>query len=118
MMTVDVDGIAAARQTFRRLPPGTLDRVEVATRKAGLDVVRNARQRAPYDTGALRSSITSQVTRTRGAVEARVGPTVHYARFLEEGTSRIAPRPYMRPAFDSVRRGYVDAVRQAVREAV
>jgi hypothetical protein len=29
-----------------------------------------------------------------------VGPTVDYGMFVEAGTSRMGPQPYMRPAFD------------------
>jgi len=45
-------------------------------------------------TGRLRSSITHEVEGTTG----RVGTNVKYALFLELGTERMAPRPYLRPA--------------------
>lgn len=50
--------------------------------------------------GALQSSITQEVTKTKfmtyqGKVSTQGIP---YASYMEYGTSRIAPRPFMRPA--------------------
>jgi hypothetical protein len=46
--------------------------------------------------GVLRASITHEVVI---ANLVRVGTNVEYARPLEFGTTRMAPRPFMRPAF-------------------
>ncbi len=50
-------------------------------------------------TGALRDSIHVQVQ----DMKAYVGPRVDYAVDLELGTSRVAPRPFMRPALEAVK---------------
>lgn len=50
------------------------------------------------DTGRLRSSITHDVRIERGGVIGRVGTNVEYAPHLELGTSRMAARPFLRPA--------------------
>ena len=62
----------------------------------------DARTLAPVDTGNLRSSIgVTADTGWRGEVlTATVGPTAHYGRYVEEGTSRMGPQPYMMPAAD------------------
>ncbi len=75
-------------------------------RKAATDVEVAARSFAPVDTGALRNSITSEV---RG-LEAVVGAGVPYARFVEGGTSVMAPQAFMGPAFDRSTPGFVLAM--------
>lgn len=52
------------------------------------------------DTGALRASIRWEKT---GKLERTVSDGVEYGLGLEDGTERIAPRPFFRPAFDKGR---------------
>lgn len=60
----------------------------------------NAQLGVPVKTGALQGSIEQKVTRTKlmsyqGTVFTRGIP---YAGYMEYGTSKIQPRPFMRPA--------------------
>lgn len=66
--------------------------------KTGHDFVADAQAFAPVDTGFLRSSISVDYDRDGLGFEA--GPTASYAIFVEAGTSRMAPQPYVRPAWD------------------
>jgi HK97 gp10 family phage protein len=70
----------------------------VVVRKTGFDVVAGAQAIAPVDTGNLKSSIGVDVDADGLGFEA--GPTANYGHFVEYGTSRMSPQPYMRPAFD------------------
>lgn len=67
-------------------------------RKTGQDVVRDAQLLCPVDTGNLRSSIGLDYDPDGFGWEA--GPTASYGRYVEEGTSRMAPHAYLGPAFD------------------
>jgi hypothetical protein len=55
------------------------------------------------DTGTLGASIDHETYRTKADFIGRVGTNVKYGRWLEEGTTRMAPRPYLRPALDRIR---------------
>lgn len=86
-----------------------------------LRVVREAKRRAPVDTGRLRASITAasgsgqilqpagseaesgdEVSQPEDKYAVRVGTNVNYASFLEFGTVDMDPRPFLRPAIDFV----------------
>ena len=77
------------------------DKVERAVERFTLRTEALAKQFAPVDTGYLRSSITSEFSSTAGRTysgEVTVG--AHYAGYVEYGTSRMAPQPYLNPAVD------------------
>jgi HK97 gp10 family phage protein len=62
----------------------------------------NAKLGVPVDTGALQTSITKSVKREGkkiiGEVDSGLG--LAYAKMIEFGTSRMAARPFMRPAWN------------------
>jgi HK97 gp10 family phage protein len=64
--------------------------------KTAADIERDAKRAAPVDTGNLRSSISTAT----GVLSAEIGPTAAYGGFVERGTSRAGPQPYLRPAYD------------------
>lgn len=57
------------------------------------------------DTGALRASIEARVNISGGNVIGEIGTrSVPYAAELEFGTSRVEPRPFLRPTVNEQRR--------------
>ena len=97
------------KASAKRLPKG----VGPVTRAAGLMTQREAMRRCPVDTGALRSSITSSTSSDRvNYYSVEVGPTQSYGHYVEFGTSRMRPQPYMVPAFDLVVPQFVSALEQ------
>lgn len=80
--------------------------------EAGARVVEiHSKRLCPVDTGFLRNSIqVDSVTPT----EAIIAPHTEYAEPVEFGTSRMAARPYMRPALDQHEGEILDAVRDTV----
>ncbi|WP_210651342.1 HK97-gp10 family putative phage morphogenesis protein [Nocardioides sp. SYSU D00065] len=73
-----------------------------AVRKTAFDIEADAKALAPVDTGNLRNSISTDITGDGrfGAITADIGPTAEYGAFVEYGTSRMGPQPYMAPAFE------------------
>ena len=53
-------------------------------------------------TGRLRSSIDWEVGRLGAVLVARIGTNVHYAPYVELGTSRAPAYPFLRPALRKV----------------
>jgi HK97 gp10 family phage protein len=85
------------------------DHASAAIRKAAFDIEAGAKVRAPYRTGFLRNSIQATMT---GVLSAVVAVGAHYGIYLEYGTYKMAPRPYLTPAVEAVRPGLVAAMKQ------
>lgn len=89
--------------------------VQKVVRKGLVDITALGKRGAPVDTGFLRSSIKPSDLRRvgqTGVIEGETGPTASYGGYVERGTSRMAPRPYMAPAADAVEPGFVAAIEQ------
>ena len=71
----------------------------------------DAKRLAPVDTGNLRSSIQAELRAGEGTVTAEA----EYSAYVEYGTRRNRPQPYMIPAFN--RRGpeLLNEIAQAIR---
>lgn len=57
-----------------------------------------AKQVCPVDTGNLRNSITHSTENNWHTVV--IGTNVEYAPYVEMGTVKMRPRPYLRPAIE------------------
>jgi len=77
-------------------------RIEAAVRAASLRAAQTARGIVPVgdgkDGGHLRDHIFSSVSALPGYCTGSVTADKHYAVYVELGTSRMAPHPYLRPA--------------------
>jgi len=67
-----------------------------ALNKKGLRIVREAKQRAPVDTGRLRASITAELIERGDKPRVLVGSNVDYAPHVEFGTEKQAAQPFLR----------------------
>lgn len=79
-----------------------------ALTKIGLVAVSYAKRLCPVDTGRLRNSITFY-TEDKAV---HIGTNVEYAQFVEEGTSKQKPQPYLRPAVED----HLDQYRQILED--
>lgn len=100
MIRVDVGQVHRLSESIGAAPYGVLSQALTATRKVAADTKRDAQAACPVDTGNLRSSITFETRALAASVWGEVGPTASYGAYVEYGTSRMAPQPYMGPAFD------------------
>ena len=62
----------------------------------GMTAEGHAKKNCPVDTGRLRNSISNAVDDSEEA--AYIGTNVEYAPYVEIGTSRMAARPFLKPA--------------------
>lgn len=90
--------IYALERTLDASGPKAEAMAKTLVKKVGLDTVTRAQALVPVDTGNLKNSIGVDFDADELGFEA--GPTANYGHYVEYGTSRMSPRPYMRPAFD------------------
>lgn len=87
-----------------------------ALTKSAKAVERGAKQRAPQGpTGALKSEIYSA---TRGGRVAQIISPTRYAEFVEWGTYKDAPQPFMQPALEAEGPQFQSAVEDAGLDAM
>jgi HK97 gp10 family phage protein len=90
--------------------------------RAGANVIRDeARAKAPVDTGLLKRQIrTRERSEDEGNMRFAVEITrsAFYGRFLEYGTSKLAARPFLRPAAETKTEDAVTKMRDSLAEAI
>lgn len=77
---------------------GIIRRAPIAIRKTAHDIVATAQTFVPVDTAATRNSIFAEFS--NDGLTADVGPTTHYAPFVEYGTIQHPPQAFMGPSLD------------------
>lgn len=77
----------------------TDEAIERALEAIGITAEGYAKLLCPVDTGRLRNSITHDVRKSEKAVY--IGTNVEYAPYVEMGTSRTRPQPYLQPAIQN-----------------
>lgn len=95
-MGFDTSAIRKLQTDLEGLSARAVPTASRAVAKVALDIEASAKLFAPVDTGNLRNSISTD----HGVLSAEIGPTAEYGAYVEEGTSRMAPQPYMGPAAD------------------
>lgn len=101
-MSVDVNTAEAHRLAadFGVLSASAAAKAAKLVAKAAEDVKQEARRRAPVRSGKMRDSISVSIS----GLTAEIGPTVYWAPFIEYGTVRQRPQPFMWPAADIAER--------------
>lgn len=86
--------------------------VRVALLKTGNDIARDAKiiGNAKFSNRATGATVNSISATMVNATTAEVGPTTYYAKFVEDGTSRMAPKPFMGPAAERHEPAFLQAV--------
>ena len=132
---------ARVNRAFRKLPERLTASTRKAIRKGGLMIratatvslrqpgkgrlyIRGAvrhRASAPgdppaSDTGRLLGSI--EMVLLDGGLAAEIGTALDYGRFLEFGTSKMAARPFLRPAWERHRKQIVNDVANEMNKAL
>lgn len=97
---------------LRKAAAGAEAACQVALRKTAEDIVADAQALVPVDTGHLKASLAGP---SFTGLTAEIGPTADYGGYVELGTSRMGPQPYLRPAFDRRVDGFMTAIEQAAR---
>lgn len=107
---IDTAEVGRLEFDLGKAPEQVTRKASRAVAKTAHDIEADAKAIVPVDTGFLKNSISSDI----GDLSAVIGPTANYGRYVEEGTSRMGPQPYMRPAYDRRKESLVQALEQII----
>lgn len=114
-----IEGLQELNQEFNDLENALTQEIITALMRGGMIIETDAKRRCPVDTGRLRASLTTDVEREgKTTFVLKVGTNVEYASFVENGTSRMAAQPFLRPAVDAKAKDVVDEIRESIREQI
>lgn len=133
---IRIEGLQEVQKALRELPKATAKNIiRRILKKRGEPIAEAARKHVPIDEGDLKNSIAVSTKLSKrqkrmhrkpdpNDVEVYVGPGPHpQAHWLEFGTDErthasgksvgdVPKKPFMRPAWDSQRRGVLVGIRQ------
>ena len=89
-------------------------------RKEALDaggeiIVERARQLVPVDTGLLQREGIVKGDNDGNSIQVGWTKDGFYGRFLENGTSKMSPRPHIRPAYEQKKREVWDVMEKKMK---
>jgi len=130
-MTKDIKAqVAEAEKAFKQFSLETSNEVDKAILKSALKVEGDAKkmfkgsneESGPGEppraqTGRLRASITHRLGDDGGETYAEVGTSVPYGFWLEFGTSKMSPHPFLTPAFEQNKEAIKEYIAKAVKKA-
>lgn len=105
-MSVDfrIEGLDDLESQFDRLADTSKKKVMMKALNAGIQPIKKeAKARVPERTGLLKKNIRSKQMRytEKPAVGIYISGKAFYWYFIENGTSKMAAAPFLRPAVDS-----------------
>jgi HK97 gp10 family phage protein len=112
--TVDVSQLLGLAADLSAAAAGIETGAVIVLAKTVFDIEADAKSLAPVRTGNLRNSINSDVNGLTG----EVGPTADYGGYVEYGTWKMSPQPYMGPALDRNLSGFEDALLSLVSDVI
>lgn len=112
MTRADFSGLHRLAGDLSQAGAQALPKAKIAVQKTGNDVAASGKMGGRYKniTGDNRETIGFDLIETGGSVAADIGPATNYGRFLEFGTSRRPPDPYMQPALEKHAPGFEKAI--------
>lgn len=142
-MSARVEGLDKTIRALRRMGPANAKAIKEALDNGAREIASRARAIAPRDTGEMARAIEVRKTldgftapgavgnfgrMVRGAAagltrfvgvfpDSRSSPG-WYAAFVEFGHARAAAKPFLKPAFFSLRRKTVGRIKRAISKAV
>ena len=83
----------------------------IVERQAKINVSKSPPEHPQVQTGRLRSSIIHQVTKEGNEITAEIGSNVVYSKWLEFGTSKHSPYPWLFPAVEQNRDEIIETLK-------
>ncbi len=105
---VEIENSGDITRLLQTLPPDMFEKVQQVLMNGAIRVAERAREIVPVRTGHLQASIRADLGTEGGSDVGEAFESVSviadtpYASFVEFGTSRMDPEPFMQPAVDEI----------------
>ena len=126
-MEIEILGFRELEDKLSNLDEKLKQALEEALEEIAEKIRDDAKDLAPVDTRSLRKSIrvekegelqVSVIAGDSGVINPRTGREVDYAGFVEFGTSRMRPQPYMQPALEKNKDEILRIIRRKILEVL
>ena len=104
-VTIDVQGVSGLLNKLKLLVPRIREGTQLAVAQTALLIETDAKLLSPVDTGLNRAEIHTDIA--PNGLSAAVIAGTEYAVFLEFGSRRMAARPFLHPAYEKNRLGFL-----------
>lgn len=124
-MEIEIIGLTELENKLSNLDEKLSKALAEALDEISKKIRDDAKSFAPVDTGSLRKSIRTEkkgnleasiIAGGGGLVNPRTGREVDYAGYVEYGTSRMSPQPYMQPALEKNMNEILQIVKEKILE--
>lgn len=82
------------------------------------DMEKDAKLNCPTKTGELKSSIGSEISTSGSRTKLKLYAKADYAKYVEYGTSKMAARPFLAPAFNKNKDNVTRKIRSRIKKVV
>jgi HK97 gp10 family phage protein len=113
-----VEGSEKVVANLKKVQNTARNRLEQGLLNSALIVERDAKKKAPVDTGRLRDSITHETDFGSGDPSVTVGTNVEYAPYVEFGSSKAAAQPFLYPALTENKSKILKEIAKALRSGL
>ena len=126
-MEIEIVGLRELEDKLSNLEEKLTNALAEALEEIAGKIRDDAKSFVPVDTGSLRKSIrvekegnlqVSVIAGGGGVINPRTGREVDYAGYVEFGTSRAAPQPFMQPALEKNHDEILRVVKEKVLEVL
>jgi len=126
-MEIEILGLTELEEKLSNLEEKLSEALDDALDEIAEKIRDDAEGFAPVDTGALRKTIriekkgklkVSVVAGGGGVINPKTGREVDYASYVEFGTSRMSPQPYMQPALEKNMNEISKIIKRKILEAI
>ncbi|MFK5937723.1 MAG: HK97 gp10 family phage protein [Sulfurimonas sp.] len=127
MNDVKIYGVEEILRKLNKLPEKVMKNVVVgAIRASAKPIIEEAKRLVPVRTGRLKKSIgvVKRKSKDKDIVIFSISPrkTKHlngwYGRFIEDGTSKMAPHPFFRPAYEKEGENTIEFAKKYMRKRI
>lgn len=112
-MKINWEGDKEIMNAFNKAVQRSPELTRKAVYNTGEKIKKSARDKAPVDTGFLKSQIAHNPLGLSSEIVSQAG----YSGFLEKGTRKMPAQPFMQPAMDDNKAGFEKLLKEILEGA-